>query len=196
MILVLSDETPAEVDRYLLPSERLIITLRRHPSAVFPVVYLLASNVTAFALVAASIMPGGTPVLVILGLLFLLVCYFLLHSVSTWRKTYFVVTSARIILVGFYRKLTVIPITEADDMILVRTPPGRIMGYGSFLIKKPAPSRRAYKIRYLPYPEQLYLEVSALIFPADRDPRATRPRSASRRLRSASANRRHLDADL
>lgn len=181
MILVIPDETPAEVYRYLLPSEELIITLRRHPSAVFPVVCLLAANVTVFALVAADIIPGSTAVLVILGLLFLLVCYFLYRSVNAWRKTYVVLTSARIIILGLHRKLTVIPIGEADDMTFVRTLPGRIAGYGSFRIKKPAPGRGPYKIRYLPYPEQLYLEVSGLNFPAGGIPgrRVSAPRRAS-----------------
>jgi hypothetical protein len=195
MMPVFPNETPAEVYRYLLPSERLIITVRRHPSVVFPVVCLLAANVTAFALVAADVIPDSTAVLVILGLLFLLVCYVLYRRVSAWRKTYVVVTSARIIILGLHRKLTVIPIAEAVDMTFVRTLAGRIAGYGSFLIKKSGPVGRAYKIRYLAYPEQLYLEVSGLNFPDGRDSRATRSRSASRELKSAPVNRRHVDAD-
>jgi hypothetical protein len=184
MTLLVLSETPADVHRYLLPSERLVVAVRRHPSVMFPIVCLMAANVTAFALVAADVIPGGTSVLVTLGLLFLLICYFLYRSVSAWGRTYFIVTSARIVLVGLHRKLTAIPVMDADDMTFIRTPTGRIMGYGSFLIKKSGSDGRVYKIRYMPYPEQLYLEISGLIFPEGRDSRTTRLRSTLRQLNS------------
>jgi hypothetical protein len=190
MIRVVPDTIPADVYRYLLPSERNVITVRRHPVVLAPAACLLAANVTALALSAADVIPGGTGVLALCGALLPLSCYLVYHSIRAWLRACIVVTGARIMLINLRWKhpLIVIPLADAYDMTYVRTLiPGRIAGYASFLIKQSGPRRRPRKIRYLPYPEQLYLEVSGLLFPADRDSRATRSPSAERRL---SARRR------
>jgi hypothetical protein len=168
MMLWVLRKPPADVYRYLLPSERLVVTVRRHPSVMSPIMGLMAANVAAFALIIADVISGGFAVLIALGLLFFLACYFLYRSVRGWRRTYFIVTSARIVLIGLHRKLTAIPVMDADDMTFIRTPAGRVMGYGSFSIKRPGSGGRVYKIRYMPYPEQLYLEITGLIFPEGR----------------------------
>jgi hypothetical protein len=172
---------PADVYRYLLPSERSIIVVRRNPVVLARTACLLAANVTVFALSAADVIPGGTGVLTFFGVLLPLSCYLVYHSIRAWLRAYIVITSARIMLVNLQWKhpLVVIPLADAYDMTYVRTLiPGRIAGYASFLLKQSGPRRRPRKIRYLPYPEQLYLEVSGLLFPAGRDSRATRSPSA------------------
>ena len=61
------------------------------------------------------------------------------------------------------------PLSEATGLSFIRTIPGRLLGYGTFRVKRPGSLWRVLKIRFLPYPEQLYLEVCGLIF---RDPDA------------------------
>src|SRR5262249_11410468 len=95
-------------------------------------------------------------------------CYFLYRSVFAWWQAFFVITNSRVILINWQQKrqLTSIPITKADDMSLILTLPGRIIGYGAFLLKMSDPRGHARKISRLPYPEQLYLEMIGLIFQA------------------------------
>jgi hypothetical protein len=64
--------------------------------------------------------------------------------------------------------VTEIPLSEATGLSFIRTMPGRLLGYGTFRVKQPGSRWRVRKIRFLPYPEQLYLELSGLIF-RDRD---------------------------
>jgi hypothetical protein len=177
-----SDETvPADVYRYLLPSEKRVITVRRNPVVLAPAVGLLVASVTAFALSAADVIHGGDALLVGLGLLFPVSCYVLYRALRALSRAFIVVTSVRIMLVNLPWKhpLVVIPLMEAYDMTFVRiTLFGRDLGYSSFHFKKSATLRRALKIRHLPYPEQLYIEICCLLFPDDQDYTVTRSRSA------------------
>jgi hypothetical protein len=175
------ETVPAEVYRYLLPNERRVITVRRHPVVLAPALGLLMVNVTAFALSAADVIQGGTALLAGLGILFPASCYIFYRTKRAWCRAYIVATTARIMLVNLVWKhpLLVIPLDEAYDMTYVYTRPfGWLIGYGSFVFKKSETLRRTLKLRYLPYPEQLYIEVAGLLFPGDRDYRVTRPRSA------------------
>ncbi len=59
-------------------------------------------------------------------------------------------------------EVAAIPLREVRAVDLRRSLPGRLLGYGTFVIKSSGPDE---KIRWLPYPEQLYLEVSGLLAP-------------------------------
>jgi hypothetical protein len=41
---------------------------------------------------------------------------------------------------------------------------GRILGYGKFILESAGQDQALTNVDYLPYPEQLYLEVCGLIF--------------------------------
>jgi hypothetical protein len=169
---VVPDEAiEADAYRYVLPSESRVIIVRRNAVVLAPAVGLLVANVTAFTLSAVSVIPGGAVALAGLGILFPASCYVLYRNIRAWWRAYIAVTSARIMLVNLPRKqsLMVIPLEEAHGMTFIRTLFGRIFGYGSFVIKESGTRRRPLKIRYLPYPEQMYIEVSGLLFPNDRD---------------------------
>jgi hypothetical protein len=44
-----------------------------------------------------------------------------------------------------------------------RSTMGRVLGYGQFIIEADR-TQPVWKINFMPYPEQLYLEISGLIF--------------------------------
>jgi hypothetical protein len=161
-----TEPVPQGVLPYLLPTEMQVISLHKHLAVLILPICLLVADVITFALNAADVIPRSAEVLTVLGIIFVPSGYFLYHRVLIWSRTFFVVTSNRIILINWQRKrrLLVIPIAGADDMSFIRTVPGRLLGYGSFLLYAADLPKRAFKIGYLPYPEQLYLEVSALIF--------------------------------
>jgi hypothetical protein len=157
---------PAAIIPFLLPMEKAVIVVHRHPASLTPQACLPVADVTAFALCAAGVIPGGAAALAVLGIIFPLSCYFLYRGVLAWSQAYFVVTRSRIILLNWQRKqrLAFIPIAEAGEMSYIRTLPGQIIGYCTFALKMSGPSARARKVKYIPYPEQLYLEVTGLTF--------------------------------
>ena len=42
---------------------------------------------------------------------------------------------------------------------------GRLLGYGTFILESAGQDQALSRVDHIPYPEQLYLEVCALIFP-------------------------------
>jgi len=56
---------------------------------------------------------------------------------------------------------------RVTGLTLRRTVLGRLLGYGTLIVTSPGQRRAFRKVRYLPYPEQLYLEISGLLRPEE-----------------------------
>jgi hypothetical protein len=83
-----------------------------------------------------------------------------------WLNSYVVVTNIRLLYVKSLAgvKVNAIRLSEVRSVDLHRSLLGRLLGYGTFVIKSSGPDE---KIRLLPYPEQLYLEVYGILAPED-----------------------------
>ena len=89
-----------------------------------------------------------------------------------WAVNYFVVTSHRLILARgvIVRKVGMLPLGKVTDMSFQRTTIGRILGYGEFIVESAGQDQALRNVRFIPYPEQLYLEVCGLIFKDEEQP--------------------------
>jgi hypothetical protein len=56
------------------------------------------------------------------------------------------------------------PLTKVTDMSFQRTALGQLLGYGEFIVESAGQDQALSHVTFLPYPEQLYLEVCGLIF--------------------------------
>jgi uncharacterized membrane protein YdbT with pleckstrin-like domain len=101
------------------------------------------------------------------GLLFL----WLVWKVLNWSVRYFVVTSERLVLAtGFLtRKVNMMPLTKVTDMSFQRSLSGRLFGYGEFIVESAGLDQALRKVRFIPYPEQLYLLICGMLFPSSAD---------------------------
>jgi hypothetical protein len=50
-----------------------------------------------------------------------------------------------------------------------RSFPGRLLGYGEFIVESASQDQALRNIEYIPYPEQLYLLVCGMLFPSSAD---------------------------
>ena len=162
------DTAPASVNRYLLPHEHQVITVRMHPAMLLgPISLVLAGLVVAGLL--SSVAHGGALDLIWLawGLLLLR----LIWKVANWSVDYFVVTSQRMLLTTglVTRKVAMMPLVKVTDMSFQRSSVGRLLGYGEFILESAGQDQAFRTVRFVPYPEQLYLEVCGLIFPNKKD---------------------------
>jgi membrane protein YdbS with pleckstrin-like domain len=109
--------------------------------------------------------------LLVVWLLWLILVFRLLFKIYAWLEDYFVVTSARLLLAtGVFKKVVnMMPLTKVTDLRFERSPAGRLLGYGTFIVESAGQEQALRKIDHLPYPEQLYIEVCGLIF---KDPSA------------------------
>ena len=165
-IRVVPNETvPAAVYRILLPHERRVITVRFHPAILIrPVAEALGG--LALAGLLTTLFHLGSTLLLIIWLAWLVLVVRLLFSIYQYLEDYFVVTSARLLLAtGVFRKtVNMMPLSKVTDMRFERSPIGRLLGFGTFIVESAGQDQALRNINHLPYPEQLYLEVCGLIF--------------------------------
>jgi hypothetical protein len=152
---------------FMLPHERELLGVRMHPGMLTVPSAFLLGTLTMASLITAGVVPGGAAVAAIGWVACLVALLGVLAAAAVWSSSFFTVTDLRMIAVRGRRakKVLTMPLAEARDLRFERTLLGRIIGYGTFVIILPGPGRGRQKVTYLPYPEQLYLEVCGLLYP-------------------------------
>jgi uncharacterized membrane protein YdbT with pleckstrin-like domain len=161
-----SKHEPADVDKYLLPREVRVATVRRHPAVLlFPSAQAVLGLLAAFIL-SATLLRGHTVLIWIVWGLWGLLMLRLIWQAVNWAVDYFVITSERILLTSgvFTRSVAMMPLSKVTDMSFHRTFAGRLLGYGEFVVESAGQDQALRSIDHIPYPEQLYRVVCGRIF--------------------------------
>ena len=172
-----TDRVPASVNKYLLPHERQVISVHEHPAVLIVPIFLVLLGLALAGWLSGSVAHGnGTAILVIWVLWGILLVWFAVR-IWNWVVHFFVVTSQRLVLVQgvIIRKVNMMPLSKVTDMSFQRSTLGRILGYGEFIVESAGQDQALSNVRFIPYPEQLYLEVCGLIFKEDTDGGGSRP---------------------
>jgi membrane protein YdbS with pleckstrin-like domain len=161
-----ADNVPASVNRYLLPHERQVITVHQHPAVLIKPIFFLLAGLALAGWVSASVSKGNKDVLIAVWVLWGILLLWVIGKVVDWAVNYFVVTSQRMLLAQgiLVKKVNMMPLTKVTDMSFQRTALGQLLGYGEFIVESAGQDQALSHVTYLPYPEQLYLEVCGLIF--------------------------------
>ena len=90
---------------------------------------------------------------------------YFLRRLAAWPVSYLIVTDKRMVLTGglLIRTAAFMPLEKVTGLTLQRTVLGRLFGYGTLIVTSASRHQPFRKVRYLPYPEQLYLEISGLL---------------------------------
>jgi uncharacterized membrane protein YdbT with pleckstrin-like domain len=161
-----TDTVPASVNRYLLPHERQVITVHQHPAVLIRPIFEVLVGLAIAGWLSNSVANGNGTAILVIWLLWGILLLRLVVKIFDWGVTYFVVTSQRFLLATglVSRKVNMMPLAKVTDMSFQRSPMGRILGYGEFILESAGQDQALNKVDHLPYPEQLYLEVCGLIF--------------------------------
>ena len=161
-----TDTVPASVNRYLLPHERQVITVHQHPAILIRPIFEVLVGLAIAGWLSNSIANGNSTALLVIWVIWGLLLVRLAIKVWEWVETYFVVTSQRFLLASgiVTRKVNMMPLAKVTDMSFQRSAMGRLLGYGEFILESAGQDQALTNVGYLPYPEQLYLEVCGLIF--------------------------------
>lgn len=160
---------PAAVNRYLLPNEQQVITVRRHPAVLIGPSVLALAGLLAAAVLTATVLHGNRVLVYAVWIGWLVLFGRMVWKAINWAVDFFVVTSHRILLTSgvLTRKVAMMPLTKVTDMSFQRTFAGRIFGYGEFIVESAGQDQALRNIDHIPYPEQLYLEVCGMLFGTD-----------------------------
>ena len=168
-----TDTVPASVNRYLLPHERQVISVHEHPAVLIgPIALVLLGLAIAGYLSNSGITHGNGTAILVIWLIWVVLLLWLGVKIWDWAVNYFVVTSQRLLLAQgvIVRKVGMLPLAKVTDMSFQRSTIGRILGYGEFIVESAGQDQALRNVKFIPYPEQLYLEVCGLIF-KDEEPK-------------------------
>jgi uncharacterized membrane protein YdbT with pleckstrin-like domain len=161
-----SDTVPSSVNKYLLPHERQVITVRQHPAVLIRRIVEALIGLAVAGFLSDRVASGNSLIILVIWAAWAVLLVRLIAKVFEWSVNYFVVTSQRMMLASgiITRKVNMIPLTKVTDMSFQRSTLGRLLGYGQFILESAGQDQALRIVDYLPYPEQLYLEVCGLIF--------------------------------
>ena len=158
------------IDQYILPYEEILIQLRKHPAMIiYPVILAIADGI-ALTIIGVGLVPAGTIAISVSGAAFALLLLYVLGAVFVWGRILVIATDSRVIV---FRKLSgrtrikSIPFADLISLNHKRTPLARLLGYGTFFFEMSGSGRRKWRVSYVPYPEQIYLEVLGVMLPTE-----------------------------
>lgn len=155
----------SDLERYLLPTETPEVLVRRHwaslarPAALFAVIELVGFFVVS--------MLSDSQSMSVVGVLILLAGLARFGwAVGDWYHERFVITDRRVLLMTglLSKRVAIMPLSKVTDLTYERSVTGRILGYGVFVMESAGQKQGLDRVEFLPTPDVLYQQVSALLF--------------------------------
>jgi uncharacterized membrane protein YdbT with pleckstrin-like domain len=166
-----TDTVPNAVNKYLLPHEHQVITVRKHPAVLIKPIAVVLLGLVIAAVISTTVARHQPGVVGFVWIAWAVLLLWLVFAVIEWSQDYFIVTSRRMLLATgvVTRKVAMMPLVKVTDMSFQRSTLGRLLGYGEFILESAGQEQALRVVDHLPYPEQLYLEVCGLIFPGKQE---------------------------
>jgi membrane protein YdbS with pleckstrin-like domain len=158
-----------DVDKYLLDDEKpAVLAVRRHwavliePTAKFLPAFLAGGWLLLFDPENRVTSSAGL-ILIVASLV-----YYGLRVVEWWMR-HFIVSRRRVLLTSgvIARTVTLLPLRRITDLTWKETLLGQVLGYGTFRFESAGQQHALSEITYLPHADQLYRQVSGLLFGGD-----------------------------
>jgi len=152
--------------RYLLDGERILTAVHQHWAKVAEPV---ASAVAGLVLVLAvdAFLPAGLGALAnVLWWAWFVLVGRALWKILEWRHDWFVATDKRLILTYglITQKVAMMPLAKVTDMSYNRSPVGRLLGYGTFVMESAGQDQALHSVGWVADPDRTYRAICAEIF--------------------------------
>lgn len=154
------------LDRYVLSGERVVVATRHHWGMLLEPVATTLAALLAVVWVGVQVGAGARDAVLALGCLWLLVAARLVWKVFEWRNEWFVATDKRLLLLYglITHKVAMMPLTKVTDMNYGRSPAGRVLGYGQFLLESAGQDQALRQIDWVAHPEATYRQICDTLF--------------------------------
>src|SRR5580658_3401 len=146
---------PAAVNRYLLPNEQQVITVRRHPAVLIGPSILTLTGLLAAGVLSATVLRSNGTLVTVVWLAWLVLFVRMIWKTINWAVDFFVVTSHRMLLTSgvLTRKVAMMPLAKVTDMSFQRSFAGRMLGFGEFIVESAGQNQAFERVDHIPYPE-------------------------------------------
>jgi uncharacterized membrane protein YdbT with pleckstrin-like domain len=163
-----SSTGPAAVSKYLLPREVQVATVRQHPAVLLAAGSQALAGLLVAGLLSLTLFKHNHLLLAIVWIAWAVLLLRLIWKAINWAVDYFVITSQRLMLTTglLTRKVAMMPMSKVTDMSFRRSFGGRLLGYGELIVESAGQNQALDRVPFIPYPEQLYLLVCGILFPA------------------------------
>src|SRR3954447_14461178 len=159
-------EPSREMRKYLVPTERIIVKQRQHvvvitlPTLVV-VGWLILIGVLDTQLPEQNLELRNIAIWIWLGILLWAGWKFLF-----WWKDDFIATNKRLLKTYgvFTRKVAMMPMGKVTDMTYTRTAPGRLFGWGKFIVESAGQDQALSVINFVVQPDVTYRKITSEIF--------------------------------
>lgn len=154
---------PREVDRYLVPAEKVIFLTRLH---ILTLAEPIASAIAGLVLLAL-LQPKVTSreAWLALTVLWLAVAVRTAWKALEWYMQLFLSTDRRLMLVHgvFNRQVDMMPVSKVTDMRYRRSWTGHVLGYGKFFLESAGQDQALNVIKWVPHPDAIYRMINEIL---------------------------------
>ena len=157
------------LQRYLLDGERVVVAMHQHWGKVAGPVAAAVAGLVLAVWVHASVAPSWAMVVRVTWIAWLVLFVWTLWQLFEWRHDWFVATDKRLLLTYglISRRVAMMPLTKVTDMSYSRSIPGRILGYGQFIMESAGQDQALHDISWVPDPDHTYRAICAEMFGVD-----------------------------
>lgn len=157
-----------ELAKYLVGGENIIVAVRRHWFSLMREGLLVGVTLTlaVYVDVNTTIGSGGQLLRNVTLLFFWASVAWLVWKILEWRHEWFVATDKRFLLFyGFIRRrVAMMPLLKVTDMTFDRSPLGRIIGYGSFILESAGQEQALSVVNFVPDADSHYRAICTQLF--------------------------------
>jgi hypothetical protein len=159
---------PAPIWRVLLPHERYRFSLRPHPAVLGGPLLLVVGGLLS-AIIAGQFLPDKVnylPIFIIWGAWLALVARLIIR-IFGWLDTYLSFSDLRMFIAAgsLVRTVQYIPLSTVSDISFSQSRVGRLFDYGKFTLEVGGADRILIPMDYVPYPEEMLVQMRSVIFP-------------------------------
>jgi membrane protein YdbS with pleckstrin-like domain len=154
------------LQRFLLEGERVVVDVRQHWGVIaLPALYTVA-GLFVVMWVDARIRIDAGALARLLWLLWFVLLGWMVFQVAQWRHDRFIATDKRLLLSYglFNQKVAMMPLIKVTDMSYQRSVPGRLLGYGRFVLESAGQDQALRQVDWVPHPDVTYRIICTEIF--------------------------------
>jgi hypothetical protein len=154
---------PREVERYLVPAEKVKFLTRLNILTVAEPVISAAVGLVALAYVQRKMPDIGSQT-------WLMVAWLVLAARAVWKvlgwyMQLFLATDRRILLIHgvFNRQVDMMPVSKVTDMRYKRSWVGYVFGYGTFYLESAGQDQALSVVKWVPRPDAYYRRIQEIL---------------------------------